>query len=44
MSFFLFFFISSQIVRQYNNTYATAFLLEKAGDVEGAFQLLLQVN
>ncbi|KAL9958184.1 hypothetical protein ACROYT_G035162, partial [Oculina patagonica] len=30
------------IVRQFNNTYATAYLLEKAGDIHGAFQLLLE--
>lgn len=33
-----------QIVRQFNNTYATAYLLEKAGDIHGAFQLLLEVR
>lgn len=31
------------IVRQFNNTYATAYLLEKAGDISGAFQLLLEI-
>ncbi|RMX42196.1 hypothetical protein pdam_00017314 [Pocillopora damicornis] len=30
------------IVRQFNNTYATSYLLEKAGDIHGAFQLLLE--
>ena len=36
-------FLHPQIVRQFNNTYATAYLLEKAGDIHGAFQLLLEV-
>ncbi|XP_044183572.1 vacuolar protein sorting-associated protein 8 homolog isoform X3 [Acropora millepora] len=30
------------IVRQFNNRFATAYLLEKAGDITGAFQLLLE--
>jgi len=37
-------FFYPQIVRQFNNTYATAYLLEKAGDIHGAFQLLLEVR
>ena len=36
--------VYSQIVRQFNNTYATSYLLEKAGDIHGAFQLLLEVR
>lgn len=33
-----------QIVRKHKAWEATAYLLEKAGDIQGAFRILLEVN
>jgi hypothetical protein len=36
-------FITLQICRKYKLSEATAFLLEKAGDIQGAFGIILEV-